>query len=103
MRWSVKGELARQLLNQMSAGVALAGGVPSFFAPRMPNPWMQPPGSLEATSYYDTTLLKAILERLIDFDRINAGAYALASVRSLSALGTSSTSTTRPTASNRST
>jgi NTE family protein len=73
MRWAMRGEFARELLNQMSAGVALAGGVPSFFSPRMPFPWMQPTGSLEATSYYDTTLLKATLERLIDFDRINAG------------------------------
>ena len=28
---------------------------------------------VEATSYYDTAPLKATLERLVDFDRINAG------------------------------
>ena len=28
---------------------------------------------MEATSFYETTLLKATLERLVDFDRINSG------------------------------
>jgi NTE family protein len=77
MRWLVQGEPARELLNQMNAAVALTWGVPSFFAPRMPTPWMRAPGSLEATSYYDTTLLRATLERLIDFDRINTGGMRL--------------------------
>jgi NTE family protein len=57
----------------MSAGLALVRGVPGFFAPRLPIPWLQPPGSLEATSYYDCAQLKATLERLVDFDRINSG------------------------------
>ncbi|HXP30212.1 MAG TPA: patatin-like phospholipase family protein [Stellaceae bacterium] len=70
----VKGNDARQLVNQMSASAALLGGVPGFFKPRLPPPWLQPPGSLDATSYYDTAPLKATLERLVDFDRINAGA-----------------------------
>ena len=69
----VRSELARGLLNQLSAGTALLGGAAGFFAPRVPSAWLQPPGSLEATSYYDTALLKATLERLVDFDRINAG------------------------------
>jgi len=30
-------------------------------------------GSPEATSYYDTAPLMSTLERLVDFDRINAG------------------------------
>jgi hypothetical protein len=29
-------------------------------------------GTIEATSFYDTNDLKRILERLIDFDRLNA-------------------------------
>src|SRR6476659_1740127 len=29
-------------------------------------------GALEATSFYETSLLKSTLERLVDFDRINA-------------------------------
>jgi predicted acylesterase/phospholipase RssA len=44
-----------------------------LFCPRVPSAWLQPPGSLEATSYYDTAPLKATLERPVDFERINAG------------------------------
>ena len=69
----MRGELTRGLLNQLSAGTALLGGAAGFFSPRLPGAWLQPPGSIEATSYYDTAPLKATLERLIDFERINAG------------------------------
>jgi NTE family protein len=68
-----KGDLARGLFNQMSAAWALIGGAASFFALRQPAPWLHPNGALEATSFYETKLLKATLERLVDFDRINAG------------------------------
>jgi NTE family protein len=71
--FAARGDTARELANQMSAGLALLRGAPGFFAPRFPMPWLQPAGSLEATSYYDTAPLKATLERLVDFDRINAG------------------------------
>jgi NTE family protein len=37
-------------------------------------PWLQPGGTIEATSFYDTKDLKRTLERLVDFDRLNAGA-----------------------------
>jgi NTE family protein len=70
---AVRGDLARGLANQMSAGLALLRGAPGFFAPRLPIPWLQPPGTLEATSYYEPAPLKATLERLVDFDRIDAG------------------------------
>jgi NTE family protein len=60
-------------VNQLSAGAALVGGVSGFFAPRFPVAWLQPPGSPEATSYYDTRPLKSTLEELVDFDRINSG------------------------------
>jgi NTE family protein len=36
-------------------------------------PWLQPGGTLGATSFYDTKSLKDTLERPVDFDRINAG------------------------------
>ena len=72
-RWTVRGELVRGLVNQVSAGAAVAGGVSGFYTPRIPAAWLQPSGSAEATSYYDTAPLKSTLERLIDFDRINAG------------------------------
>ncbi|HEX4647610.1 MAG TPA: patatin-like phospholipase family protein [Steroidobacteraceae bacterium] len=68
-----RGDLARGVVNQLSAGAALVGGVSGFFAPRFPVAWLQPPGSPEATSYYDTRPLKSTLEELVDFDRINSG------------------------------
>lgn len=71
---AVRGDLARGLVNQWSAGAALLGGVSGFFAPRIPLAWLQPPGSIAATSYYDTAPLRSTLERLIDFDRVNSGA-----------------------------
>jgi NTE family protein len=63
----------RALTRQMNAATVLALGVGGFFAPRFPPPQLQPPGTLEALSYYDTAPLKRTLERLVDFDRINHG------------------------------
>jgi NTE family protein len=68
-----RGDLARGLFNQISATWALAGGADGFFTPRHPGPWLHPNGALEATSWYETKLLKNTLERLVDFDRINSG------------------------------
>jgi NTE family protein len=68
-----KGDRARMLFNQMSASSAMMGGVAGFFAPRLPSPWLHPNGALGATSFYETKNLKSTLERLVDFDRINAG------------------------------
>src|ERR1700741_4903193 len=68
-----KGDTARNILNAMSAGFALASGARDFFAIRPVTPWLQPTGTIEATSFYDTSDLKRTLERLVDFDRLNAG------------------------------
>jgi len=67
-----RGDAAREALNQVSAVTALTQGAPGFFTPRIPAPWLNPPGTMDATSYYDTAPLKATLERLVDFDRINS-------------------------------
>ena len=69
--FSAKGDAMHQWLNQMSASVSLIGGASGFFTPRFPAPWLHPPGAIEATSAYDASGLKATLEQLIDFDRIN--------------------------------
>jgi NTE family protein len=61
----------RTWLNQLAAGRVLAQGVPGFFEPRMPPPCLSWNGG-GATSYYDTAPLRGTLERLVDFDRINA-------------------------------
>jgi NTE family protein len=63
----------RNLLNQMSANFAVASGATGFFSARAMMPWFQPNGTLGATSFYDTSDLKHTLERLVDFDRLNAG------------------------------
>jgi len=72
-----KGDAARELLNQWSAARALVGGASGFFTPRPVSPWLWPEGTVAATSYYDTSPLKATLERLVDFDRLNNDAMRL--------------------------
>jgi NTE family protein len=67
-----RGDAARAFAQQMSAITATMIGVPGFYAPRLPSALFQPPGTREATSFYDTTLLKATLARLVDFDFINS-------------------------------
>jgi NTE family protein len=68
-----RNDNTRNLLNQMSAGLAASFGAAGFFAARPSMPWLQPGGTLGATSFYDTKSLKDTLERPVDFDRINAG------------------------------
>jgi NTE family protein len=60
----------RTWLNQWSAASAALVGIPGFFRPRADLPWMLG-GSAPVLSYYETSPLKATLERLVDFDRIN--------------------------------
>jgi NTE family protein len=67
----------RSLLNGASALQSLLFGVPGFFAPRVPPPLFRAPGTPEAISFYDTAPLRSTLERLVDFDRINAGEVRL--------------------------
>lgn len=57
------------MAKQMSAIHALVLGQSNFFAPRKPTDWWF---GRTPTSYYDTGALKSVLERLVDFDRINA-------------------------------
>ena len=47
---------------------ALMFGQRSFFTPRPPQDWFS---SDKCVSYYETSVLKRTLERLVDFDRIN--------------------------------
>jgi NTE family protein len=66
----------RSLWNGLSAWRALTEGQRGFFTPRPPTAWLAPPTAASA-SFYDTAPLKATLERLVDFDRINAGTTRL--------------------------
>ena len=66
-----KGDRGRSLFNETSAALIATFGVPGFFQPRFPPAPFWPQGNPQALSYYDTTPLRATLERLVDFDRIN--------------------------------
>jgi len=66
-------DFARPTMNRMAAASAMFFGIPGFFVPRIPAPQFAPEGTLAALSYYDTEPLRATLEELVDFDRINAG------------------------------
>ena len=65
------GDRGRSLFNETSAALIATFGVPGFFTPRFPPAPLWPQGSPQSQSYYDTTPLRATLERLVDFDRIN--------------------------------
>ncbi len=73
----LKGDAAHTVLNQCNAVRSMSLGAPGFFTPRPVSPLLWPPGSIEATSFYDTRPLRSTLERLVDFDRLNSGAMRL--------------------------
>lgn len=60
----------RSAFNQWSAATTALCGVPGFFEPRR-TPALLLGLAAPVPSYYDTAPLKATLERLVDFDRIN--------------------------------
>jgi NTE family protein len=66
-----KSDRARSLFNETSAALIATFGVPGFFTPRLPPAALWPSGNPQSQSYYDTAPLRATLERLVDFDRIN--------------------------------
>ena len=75
LQWfEINDEFTRSVVNQMRSLGALLGGAPGFFKPRVPPPFSIRTAAPEALSYYDVAPLKATLERLVDFDLINAGA-----------------------------
>ncbi|MFT8246566.1 DUF3734 domain-containing protein [Roseomonas sp. BN140053] len=67
----------RSTLNEVSALWSLAAGAPGFFLPRFPGPLGALPGTPAALSFYDTAPLRATLERLVDFGRLNSGEIRL--------------------------
>ena len=62
-----------KIVYQIHAFFTVLLGTPDFFTPRLPPPSPFTPQSTDTLSFYDNTPLKATLERLVDFDRINAG------------------------------
>ena len=74
---AIPDESAHSLLNQTRALGILLFGAPHFFIPRVPPPMPWEVNRADAVSYYDVSPLKATLERLVDFDCINAGGTRL--------------------------
>lgn len=66
------GEVVRTAFTAMQAVSALVDGQKGFFVPRVPPPLPFTVGTPDTASWYDTAPLKATLERLCDFDRINS-------------------------------
>jgi len=75
--WLPTGGPLDAWLNAFGAFGAIAHGQQGFFTPRLLTPFALTDGSAAATSFYDTTPLKATLERLVDFDRINSDGVRL--------------------------
>ncbi|MFM0757497.1 DUF3734 domain-containing protein [Paraburkholderia strydomiana] len=65
-------DAVRKAFTATQAIGALVEGQKGFFVPRFPPPLPPVSGPPQAASYYDTAPLKATLESLCDFDRINS-------------------------------
>jgi NTE family protein len=65
-------DLQHQLINQWRSFGTMMFGAPEFFQPRFPPPIFTPAGNPGNLAYYDISPLKSLLEKLVDFDRINA-------------------------------
>jgi NTE family protein len=74
LRWKpfLQGDTARPLFTTLNSIWVAGFGVPGFFQPRFPSPLLAPVTPPEQLGYYDTRPLRQTLERLVDFDRINA-------------------------------
>jgi NTE family protein len=68
----------RLAFNRISTLATTTFGVPGFFAPRIPPPYLSPDGTPGALSFYDTSPLRNTLEELVDFDLINSKTVRLA-------------------------
>ena len=68
----IKSDMQHQMINQFRAMGTMLWGAAEFFKPRIPPPIFMPAGNPGNLAFYDISPLKALLERLVDFDRINA-------------------------------
>jgi NTE family protein len=68
---TIEHDFTHRMVNQARALGIMLFGAPGFFNPRFPSPVLWPSPRSDAVSYYDVAPLKATLERLVDFDRIN--------------------------------
>ena len=66
-------EKLRQYSNGWHAALAMMFGRPTIFRHRLPGFWAALPGTPNDIALYDHSPLRATLERLVDFDRLNSG------------------------------
>jgi NTE family protein len=65
------GPATRAALGWFEAGRALMEGQRGFFVPRLASPTLAVDAAPDVLGHYDTAPLKATLERLVDFERLN--------------------------------
>ena len=68
---TIDNSLARKVEHLLSAHTTIFFGQSGFFTPRLVSPHLPWHSKADSLSYYDTSPLKATLERVVDFDRIN--------------------------------
>lgn len=71
--FELQNDLIHRAVNRMRALGIMTLGAPGFFKPRSMPTYLGPVSSPAELSFYDVSPLRATLERLVDFDRINAG------------------------------
>jgi len=69
--YTPEGDIFRQMRNATSSYMTTLLGQPGFFEPNKKSPWLSFAGAQTATSYYDTSPLKATLNELVDFTLLN--------------------------------
>src|SRR5229473_1982478 len=70
----IKDDAFHRFVNQTRALGIMMFGAPHFFKPRLLSPVFWPSPNADQLSFYDVAPLRATLERLVDFDLLNAGA-----------------------------
>jgi NTE family protein len=70
-------DLTHLWMNRTRALGILLFGAPNFVRPRWPSPMFPTHDSLDKLSFYDVSPVRALLEELVDFDRINSGVTRL--------------------------
>src|SRR5467141_3114137 len=71
---NITNDVVHRFVNQTRALGIMMFGAPHFFTPRLLSPVFWPSPNADQLSFYDVAPLKATLERLVDFDRLNARA-----------------------------
>lgn len=70
--YKISDDFVHTMVNQWRSLGIMMWGAPNFFTPRVPPTVFTPSGKPDTLSFYDIAPLKALLETLVDFDRINA-------------------------------